>query len=243
MKGTWGLKAEHLQSELDLPSSWKEQVTTLLSSIAWKWYGPWHLILTIWDNTHRSEYRLWSYYFNSFTIKEGKNFGRVSSLDKHAVFSQMKERLKVNFDDPLWKILSLDTLCWIQPQEFTSFNMRWHSGKRSTMQKMPEMQVCSLKIQEDSLKKGMATHSTILAWEIPWIEEPGGIEEPGRLQSMGLQRAVHDWACMHACNSFLGKRKCDSGSTADSLENREVTATVPVNGTLPFISLKYPWVT
>ena len=88
----------------------------------------------------------------------------------------MKERLKVNFDDPLWKILSLDTLCWKQPQAFTSFNMRWQSGKESpTMQKMPEMQVCSLG-QEDPLKKGMATHSTILAWEIPWIEEPGGIE-------------------------------------------------------------------
>ena len=36
---------------------------------------------------------------------------------------------------------------------------------------------------EDPLEKGMATHSSILAWRIPWTEEPGG------LQSMGLQRA------------------------------------------------------
>ena len=36
---------------------------------------------------------------------------------------------------------------------------------------------------EDPLEEGMATHSSILAWKIPWIEEPGG------LQSMGLQRA------------------------------------------------------
>ena len=35
---------------------------------------------------------------------------------------------------------------------------------------------------EDPLEKGMATHSTILAWRTPWTEEPG------RLQSMGLQR-------------------------------------------------------
>ena len=35
---------------------------------------------------------------------------------------------------------------------------------------------------EDALEKGMATHSRILAWEIPWTEEPGG------LQSMGWQR-------------------------------------------------------
>ena len=39
---------------------------------------------------------------------------------------------------------------------------------------------------EDPLEKRMATHSSILAWEIPWIEEPGG------LQSMGSQRIGHD---------------------------------------------------
>ena len=40
--------------------------------------------------------------------------------------------------------------------------------------------------QEDSLEKEMATHSSILAWEIPWMEGPG------RLQSVGLQRVGHD---------------------------------------------------
>ena len=39
---------------------------------------------------------------------------------------------------------------------------------------------------EDSLEKGMATHSSVLAWEIPWMEEPGG------LQSRGSQRVGHD---------------------------------------------------
>ena len=39
---------------------------------------------------------------------------------------------------------------------------------------------------EDPLEEGMATHSSILAWRIPWTEEPGG------LQSMGLQRVRHD---------------------------------------------------
>ena len=47
------------------------------------------------------------------------------------------------------------------------------------------MQVRSLG-QKDSLEKGMATHSCILAWRIPWTEEPG------RLQSMELQRVSHD---------------------------------------------------
>ena len=52
---------------------------------------------------------------------------------------------------------------------------------------MQEMRVQSL-YQEDPLEKGMATHLKILAWEIPWTEEPG------RLQSMGLQRVQHDLA-------------------------------------------------
>ena len=40
--------------------------------------------------------------------------------------------------------------------------------------------------REDPLEKEMATHSSILAWKIPWLEEAG------RLQSMGLQRVGHD---------------------------------------------------
>ena len=40
--------------------------------------------------------------------------------------------------------------------------------------------------REDPLEKGMATHSSILAWIIPWTEEPGG------LQSMGSQTVGHD---------------------------------------------------
>ena len=39
---------------------------------------------------------------------------------------------------------------------------------------------------EDPLEKGMATHSSILAWRIPWTEEPG------RLRSIGSQRVGHD---------------------------------------------------
>ena len=50
---------------------------------------------------------------------------------------------------------------------------------------MQETQV-QLSGQEDPLEKEMATHSSVLAWEIPWIEEPG------RLQSMGLQRVGRD---------------------------------------------------
>ena len=53
------------------------------------------------------------------------------------------------------------------------------------MQEMPETWVQFLD-EEDPLEKEMATYSSILAWKIPWSEDPGG------LQSMGLQRVGHD---------------------------------------------------
>ena len=58
-----------------------------------------------------------------------------------------------------------------------------------TVRNMPAIQetrVWSLR-SEDSLEKGMATHSGILAWRIPWTEEPGGLQS-------GSQRVGHDWA-------------------------------------------------
>ena len=53
------------------------------------------------------------------------------------------------------------------------------------MQEMKEMQVLPLAL-EDPLEQEMATHSSILAWEITWTEESVG------LQSMGSQRVTHD---------------------------------------------------
>ena len=61
---------------------------------------------------------------------------------------------------------------------------------------MGETEVLSLGL-EDPLEKGMATHSSILAWRIPWTEEPGG------LQSMGSRRIQHDWVTN---NSFRCKQ-------------------------------------
>ena len=55
---------------------------------------------------------------------------------------------------------------------------------------LPSMQETKVQFLgwEDQLEKGMATHSSTLAWRIPWTEEPGG------LQTMGLQKTGHDWA-------------------------------------------------
>ena len=57
-----------------------------------------------------------------------------------------------------------------------------------TVKNLPAMQEAEVQSlgQEDPLQKGMATHSSVLAWRIPWAEEPSG------LQSMGLHRVRHN---------------------------------------------------
>ena len=61
-------------------------------------------------------------------------------------------------------------------------------GSDSKNNKSPSMQETWVRFLgwEDPMAEGMATDTSILAWRIPWIEEPG------RLQSMGLQRVGHD---------------------------------------------------
>ena len=50
---------------------------------------------------------------------------------------------------------------------------------------------------EDPLEKGMATHSSILAWRIPWTEEPG------RIQFIGYQRVGHDWVTFSSSHVWM----------------------------------------
>ena len=77
------------------------------------------------------------------------------------------------------------------PRNFSRLTAEWLRTLVAQMVKNPpamqETWVQSLG-WEDPLKKGMATHSSILAWRIPWTEEPG------RLQSMGSQRVGHNGA-------------------------------------------------
>ena len=78
---------------------------------------------------------------------------------------------------------------YIQIYIYTLIYVYWTSLVAQMVKNPPaiqETQVWSLD-QEDPLEKGMATYSSILAWRIPWTEEPG------RLQSMGFQRIGHDW--------------------------------------------------
>ena len=55
---------------------------------------------------------------------------------------------------------------------------------------------------EDPLEEGMATHSSILAWRIPWTEEPGG------LQAMGSKRVGHDWSDLAQAHNLSWSLDC-----------------------------------
>ena len=59
-----------------------------------------------------------------------------------------------------------------------------------TVKNLPAMQETQARSldREDPLKENLATHSSVLAWRVPWTEEPG------RLQALGLQRGGYDWA-------------------------------------------------
>ena len=84
------------------------------------------------------------------------------------------------------------------------------SGKEhASMQETKEMWVWSLG-QETPLEKGMAAHSRILNWRIPWTEEPGG------LQSMGSQRVRHNWSDLaHMCIPHNNKRNISLGNNTN----------------------------
>ena len=77
-------------------------------------------------------------------------------------------------------------------------------------------------IPEDPLEEGTATHSSMLAWEIPWTEEPGG------LQSMGSQRVRHRRAHTRAVmvkgfrDSFLWSDHCAQSCSQTTDESSQV---------------------
>ena len=73
--------------------------------------------------------------------------------------------------------------------------------------------------QEDPLEKEMATHSSILAWRIPWTGEPG------RLQSVGSQRVGHDWRLNDNYEDHLGGSSVDLPQSLD----RERESSRPVS--------------
>ena len=88
-----------------------------------------------------------------------------------------------------------------------------------------------LTLREDSLEEGMATQSSILAWRIPWTEEPGG------LQSMGSHRVGHDWSNLaHLTLNPVNTTEI-SGISLGEAKGRH-TSHCPVTSTLTLGGLK-----
>ena len=83
--------------------------------------------------------------------------------------------------------LNLWSSLWLNHR--SSLNL-WVSLVVKIVKRLPTVQETQVQSpgQENPLEKTMATHSSTLAWKIPWMEEPC------KLQSMGLQRVWHDWA-------------------------------------------------
>ena len=97
----------------------------------------------------------------------------------------------MSLSQPVNKVLTINLDCikhWFWKRSYSHVSPVAQMVKR--LPTMRETGVQSLG-QEDLLEKEMATHSSILAWKIPWMEEPD------RLQSMGSQRIGHDWATSH----------------------------------------------
>ena len=83
-------------------------------------------------------------------------------------------------------------MCW----KGLGNSLGFPGGSDDSLSAVQETQVWSLG-QEDLLEKGMATHSSILAWRIPWTEESG------RLYSMGLHRVRHNWVTLSLLQGTL----------------------------------------
>ena len=102
--------------------------------------------------------------------------------------SMGSERVRNNWATELnWIIVGI-----LEVSDHACYNWglpRWRYWKRTClpMQETSETWVQSLGL-EDPLEEGMATYSSILAWRVPWTEEPGW------LQLIGSQRVRHDWS-------------------------------------------------
>ena len=115
-------------------------------------------------------------------MQRGKDFADVTQA------AVAQARLGLTFLLSVWLRGTEGRLMAELRQAGATFKCCWASPVAQTVKNPPAMQETWVQFLgwEDPLEKGMATHSSILAWRIPWTEEPGG------LQSMGPQRVGHD---------------------------------------------------
>ena len=94
----------------------------------------------------------------------------------------------------------------------------WSDSAAAAAAAIQETQTWSLG-REDPLEKGVATHSSILAWRSPWTEEPGG------LQSIGWKRVGHNWGTFTFSpgGPVVGKLPASAGNRVGSLVQEDST--------------------
>ena len=177
-----GLTIEHNRSEAMWPQGWVVSGHVVptwfswnvhfqnLATMPWDTWAKWrvHIVGVLVNSA--SEPRLW-------VIPVALGFNYVSPKD------MLKSNPKYTSEcDLIWKKKKSHCRC---------NELGWGHIRVAQMVKnlpvMQETQVQSLG-QEDPLEKRMATHCSILAWEIPWTEEPGGLQ--------GSQRVGHDWVTL-----------------------------------------------
>ena len=118
----------------------------------------------------------------------------LNYCNKHVISNKNK---KYNFPQNEY-IIDHITYFHFRSFKFHTLSLPLVAQRVKCLPAMQETWVWSLG-REYPLEKEMATHSSILAWRIPWTEEPGG------LQSTGLQRVGHDWATsLTSSNNHLG---------------------------------------
>ena len=115
-------------------------------------------------------------HLGSYSVNKGPNFPKLLTFSFQYQILKWEENSKC--------FLHLNWL-WCFPEG------SWGFPGGAVVKNLPLSHGVQSLGQEGPLEKEMATHSSILAWEIPWTEEPD------RLQSRGLQRVGHDWACTH----------------------------------------------
>ena len=125
---------------------------------------------------------IWDFYFKISYKNMNTYFGWLRSADSDSYFS---------------------VLALLVYKDWLMGLSRWLSGKESACQ--AEMRVRSPG-QKDPLEEGMATHSSILTWKIPWTEEPGGLWSTGSTKS---QRWLSGWTTETGLvsNSYLKCRQ------------------------------------
>ena len=121
-----------------------------------------------------------SYHLGKYPFGPWKGFSAVSSVKGSIPCENVSKAISLSFQRVKFRMT--------QHIDNRELRWQWASLVAQTIKSLPAMQETWVRSlgQEDPLEKGMATHSSILDWRMPWTEESG------RLQSMGSQRVGHD---------------------------------------------------